>query len=368
VSEISIKGRFCAVCGKKEGPFRDNLCEKCYMKEHPLAFNVIKELEVRICPICGSIKVLGAHVSTLGREEGLEEILRELVRRTILEKINTDLTYDFEFEDDIDDSKILNYGVKMFSITTRIISKPYEEFSFFEQKFKTKIKLIRESCDDCSKYKSGYFEAILQVRGEHRKLTEVELKLIEQLISQTMKKHEDARIAYLLNLDIDEDGVTAKVSTKLLAESLAREIKGQTAGKLFVSYELKTRAKDGTDVYTNTYLVKLPLFAVGDIISYENSFWVVRSVSYQQIKVESLENHEIKKIDRKRIENRGRKKTDEIVYREFMLVSSSNKIAVIMGMDNYENFEDNSERVPPKKMEGEIIKGFTYDGKNYYIE
>jgi len=68
VSEISIKGRFCAVCGKKEGPFRDNLCEKCYMKEHPLAFNVIKELEVRICPICGSIKVLGAHVSTLGRE------------------------------------------------------------------------------------------------------------------------------------------------------------------------------------------------------------------------------------------------------------------------------------------------------------
>ena len=41
---------------------------------------------------------------------------------------------------------------------------------------------------------------------------------------------------------------------------------------------------------------------------------------------------------------------------------------VIMAMDNYENYEDNLERLPPKKEEGENVKGFIYDDKNYYLE
>jgi len=368
VVRISQKGRFCAVCGEEEGPFVDNMCENCYKKEYPLEVNVVPSLDIEICPSCGTIFVSGAHIDTWRREESLEDIVREISQSKILEKINADFTYSSEFEDDIEESKIMNYGVKFFTMNTTIIAKPYKEFGEFRIECKTRLKMVRNSCDDCSKYKSGYFEAILQVRGENRKLTEKEEEEIENLIEKMMKHYEDARLAYILDLEVDNDGITANVSTKFLAETIAREIKNFTAGKLTVAYEHKTTSKDGTEVYTNTYLVRLPEFAVSDIIEYEKQLWQVKSINENQVKMENLENHNIKNIDRKRVENRAKKRNDEIILRDYMLVSRENKIVTIMAMDNYENFDDNLERIPPKKKDGEIIKGFLFEEKNYYVE
>ena len=366
--KISTRGRFCAICGTMNGPFLDNLCEKCYKKENPLEIKKLEILPVEICPKCETLRILGTQVDTWKREESIEEILREVARRTIIEKTEVDTPLQYDFEDDIEDSKIMNYGVKEFAVNTRVYAKPHKDFSEFEEVFTTRLKMRRATCDECSKYKIGYYEAILQVRGENRRLTEKEEEEIENLIERMMKQYEDAKMAYILDLDVDQDGITAKVSTKFLAESLAKEIKGISAGKISVAYEHKTTSRDGTDVYTNTYLVKLPVFAREDVVEYENTLWVVRSVSDQQIKMESLENHEIRQHDRKRVENRGRKKNDEIVKREYMLVSKDMNAVVIMALDNYENFEDNLERIPPKKEEGENINGFIYDDKNYYLE
>ncbi|NPD87986.1 MAG: hypothetical protein HGN29_04640 [Asgard group archaeon] len=350
------------------GPFLDNLCENCYKKENPLEIKKLDSLQVEICPECGTLKILRNRVDTWKREENLEEIIREVARRAIIEKLEVDTPLQYEFEDDIEESKIMNYGVKEFSAKTRIYAKPHKDFSEFEESFTTRLKMKRAICDECSKYKTGYYEAILQVRGEDRKLTQKEEEDIEALIERMMKQYDEARMAYILDLDVDQDGITAKVSTKFLAESLAKEIKGFSAGKISVAYEHKTTSRDGTDVFTNTYLVKLPVFAKGTILEFEKILWVVKSVSEQQIKMESLENHEIRHHDRKRVESRGRKKDDEIVKREYMIVSKEKNAIVIMAMDNYENFEDNVERLPPKKEEGENITGFIYDDKNYYLE
>ena len=350
------------------GPFLDNLCENCYKKEHPLEIKKVDALPVEICPECGSLKILGTRLDTWKREETLEEIIREVSRRTIIEKIEVDTPLQYEFEDDIEESKIMNYGVKEFYVKTNVHAKPHQDFSEFEEILTTKLKMRRATCDVCGKYKTGYYEAILQVRGEDRKLTERETEDIEDLIERMMKQYEDAKMAYILDLDVDQDGITAKVSTKFLAESLAKEIKGLSAGKISVAYEHKTTSKDGTDVYTNTYLVRLPIFAKGDIVEYERILWVVKNVSEQQIKMESLENRETRQHDRKRVESRGRKKNEEVVQREYMIVSKEKNAVVMMALDNYENFDDNLERLPPKKQEGENIVGFILDDKNYYIE
>ncbi|MHA2358127.1 MAG: NMD3-related protein, partial [Candidatus Heimdallarchaeaceae archaeon] len=228
--------------------------------------------------------------------------------------------------------------------------------------------LVRTNCDECTKYKSGYFEAILQVRGDNRKLTEKEVFEIEELIEKIMNQYEDAKMSYIMDLTADQDGITAQISTKYLAESIAKEIKAQTSGKMSVAYEHKTTSRDGTEVYTNTYLVRLPEYAEGDIIEYEKILWVVKGVSDQQIKVESLEDHEIKKFDRKRIEDKGRKRNEEIVEREYMIVSIEKNGVVIMALDNYENYDDILERLPRNKRAGENIKGFIIEDRNYYTE
>ena len=84
--------------------------------------------------------------------------------------------------------------------------------------------------------------------------------------------------------------------------------------------------------------------------------------------MKNLENRLVKNIDRKRVENRAKKRNDEIVSREYMLVSKENEIVTIMAMDNYENFDDNLGRIPLNKQVGENIRGFIYEDKNYYIE
>ena len=366
--KISQKGRFCAVCGTQTGPFLDNLCETCYKKENPLDIDIIEMINVEICPLCGNLKVQGTSVSTWNKEEGLETILREIVKRAIIEKIHTDLFYEFEFEDTIEEDKIMNYGVKEFEIFTKITATPFEEFSDFEKDFRTRIKLHRTSCNECSKYKSGYYEGILQIRADNRKLSDPELDRLEDFIDKIMERYEESKMMYILDFETDQDGITCKTSTKYLAETLAREIKNLTAGKLSIAYELKTQARDGTDVYQNTYLVRLPQYTDGDIIEYQELFWVVRSITEDKIKLESLENREIKNFDRNKVNDKGIKKTDSVVIRDYMYVSADGENATVMGLDNYETFDDLVRRLPLHKEVGENIRGFIYEDKNYYLE
>lgn len=366
--EISRRGRFCAICGTQTGPFLDNLCEKCYKKEHPLDIEITDMINVEICPLCGNLKVQGTTISTWNKDEELETILREVVRRAIIERIQTDLFFEYEFEDDIEEDKIMNYGVKEFEIRTTISATPHEEFSNFVQEYKTRIKLIRASCNECSKYKSGYFEGILQVRADNRKITEQETEMLENYVDKIMERYEESKMMYILDFETDQDGITCKTSTKYLAETLAREIKNLTAGKLSVAYELKTQARDGTDVYQNTYLVRLPQYTDGDVIEYEGIFWVVRNILESKIKLESLENREVKSFDRNKVNDRGIKKSDSIVGRDFMFVSADGENATMMGLDNYETFDDLVSRLPIHKEIGENVKGFIYEDKNYYLE
>lgn len=273
-----------------------------------------------------------------------------------------------EIEDNINEEQLMNRGVKEFQAKTTVTIRPHEEFKAIGKEMETRIKIHRRLCPECSKYKSKYFEAILQVRGTDRNLTEREKEEIEKMIDTILKQHEEARMIYLMDYKTDKKGITTKVSTKYLAETIARAIKSKMAGKMTVAYELKTTAKDGTEVYTNTYLVKLPYYAVDDIVEYEEKIWKVLKVKEKQIIMESLENHERKNIDRVKVEKQGRKRTEEIVKRKYMILAIENDTAIMMELDNYENYEERKEKLPANKKEGDNIEGFLWEEKNYYIE
>ena len=366
---ISERGMFCAICGAMDEVLLDNLCETCYKKEHPLEIELLKSLNITICTDCGELRVLSTRIDPYVRDESLEEVIREVVRSAVLSKFRSEYPYDVEFEDDIKNDKIMNYGVKEFKLRTKITLQPYEEFSPFEKDFITRLKVKRTICNDCSQYKSGYFEAILQVRAaDKRKLTDDELDRFENIINTMMKQYEDAKLSYILDMEVVPDGITAQVSTKLLASNLAREIQAITAGKLSLAYELKTTKRDGTEVYQNTYLVRLPEFGKDDIIEYEKDIWKIRAINIDQMRLESLTDHKERKIVRKRVEKSAKKMNDVLFLREYMLISKEGQTVVIMAMDNYENFDDNLERLPLNKEVGSTIKGFLLDEKNYYTE
>ncbi|MBA7556678.1 hypothetical protein ES705_49394 [subsurface metagenome] len=43
-------------------------------------------------------------------------------------------------------------------------------------------------------------------------------------------------------------------------------------------------------------------------------------------------------------------------------------MVTIMAMDNYENFEEKIEKLPKSVKEGQSIKGFLYEDRNYYLK
>ncbi|UJG40063.1 MAG: hypothetical protein K9W45_09465 [Candidatus Heimdallarchaeum aukensis] len=359
------KGRFCAICGTTEGPFVKNLCEECYFKEYTINIKLPKQLTFNVCPYCGTISIAGMSVNPFSVEQDFDIVLRELARSKITENVKSDIPFRYEFkEDDISLEKI-NQGYKNFKISIIFYFKPEIQFREIEKEFEIEIKIRKATCEQCIRYKTGYHEAVLQVRGTNRKLRESEEKEVEDLLQQELE-NSSSNSNYLTDIQIDKDGITANVSTKLFAEELAKKIKEKMAARYSVAYTLVTQTRDKQDVYRNTYLVKLPEFIKGDIVNFEGKIWLVTNTKAEEVTLLSLEDHRERKINRKKFEKTAKKRNDEVFEREYMYLSDEGDSIRIMTMDTYENFEEPRGKIPKETQVGETLKGFILDEKNYY--
>ncbi len=360
------KGRFCAICGTTKGPFVKNLCEECYFKEYTIDVKLPKQLIFNLCPSCGTISITGMSVNPFLVEQDFDIVLRELARSKITENIKSDIPFRYEFKkDDISLEKI-NQGYKKFKIIIIFYFKPEIQFREIEKEFEVEIKIRKTTCEQCIRYKTGYHEAVLQVRGTNRKLQETEEKEVEDLLQQELE-NSSSNSNYLTDIQINKDGVTANVSTKLFAEELAKKIKEKMAARYSVAYTLVTQTRDKQDVYRNTYLVKLPEFIKGDIVNFAGKTWIVINTKAEEVILLSLEEHKEKKINRKKFEKTAKKRNDEIFEREYMYLSDEGDSIRVMTMDTYENFEEPKDKIPKEMQIGEKLKGFILDEKNYYF-
>ncbi len=362
-----MSSRFCAICGTKQGPFVKNLCEECYKKEYPLKINIPDKVEIEICPSCRAIKHKGVTIPTWDEEE-IGGIIGDLARSIVSEKLRVRFPYTLKFDDNIEERKIMNKGVKFFELKTIIQARPYEEFGEVKEEHITKIYTMKVPCNECTKLKGGYFEAIIQIRAENRKPTDDEINTADQIITQVLNDHANSKLMYILDYKIDKNGITGKVSSKLLAEEMAKKIRDSLAATYSVAYELKTVSSEGQKVYTNTYLVKLSKLTKEDIVEFEGTMWKVLDIHKSLIKSENLENHEIKYLHRRTMEEQSEKRNEQIIEREYMVLAKENDIAMMMTMDNYENYEDKWEKLPQGTEVGKTVKGFLFEEKNYYVE
>jgi len=362
-----MPGEFCIICGTTNGPFINGMCKHCYQREVGLEVTSINEIHIHICPLCHSISLNGVEIESFGDLTVIDS-LRQVIYQTILENLCPALDdYSYSFQDDLSEDRLFNRGIKSFTVSTTINATPIKGFGELSRTLFTSIKTHWSVCHDCSRYKSKYHEAIIQIRAEKRPLTSKEEKRIEHLIRSVLESHSTAKMTYVFDYKVDKNGITAKVSTKYLAETIARTIKHKMSAKMSVAYSLKTTAKDGTEVYTNTYLVKLPILTEEDIIEYNNKIWLVKGVRSKLIILESLEDHIIKKIDRKKVESSSRKRNNEIITRKYMFIAQEGKTAIIMALDNYESYEERIEKLPKNSSVGDNLTGFLLADKNYYI-
>ncbi|HIQ49640.1 MAG TPA: hypothetical protein EYH56_00430 [Nanoarchaeota archaeon] len=191
IPKLIFMKKFCYKCGKITDDLEDGLCKEC--KEI-----ITKTVELTICSKCGKIK------------EG-KVWKNKTIENAIKDKLNA---IDIDFEKNI-------------AKTRR-----------GEIKFEVKIK--KEICIHCSRFASGYYESVLQLRN----FSSQDIQRIFSLIKENFRIEEN------------KHGIDIYLMRKPLAEKIARKIK-----RIFKNVEIKksfelVTVKDGKRVYRNYISVR----------------------------------------------------------------------------------------------------------------
>ncbi len=128
----------------------------------------------------------------------------------------------------------------------------------------TRVRLKTGVCDVCSRQRGNYFEGILQVRAAGRGLRPREVDRIKELVGLRTARG-TTHGEFVAREEHLHGGLDFYLSSNSLARVLARSIQGELGGTVTVSPKLHTR-REGKDLYRVTYLVRLPGYAVGDVV------------------------------------------------------------------------------------------------------
>ncbi len=213
--------KVCPRCGRteREVPFIGFFCRDCYLELHPPVEE--REIKLKVCPTCGRVFV------GYWTEPDLTKIARWIQGHVKVspevEKPVMSITIAGEDEK----------GVDYLGILRGVI-----EGTPFEYRFRGRVRKVYEQCPFCARRAGGYYEAVLQLRGD--RWEELYRKVID-LVS----KERDPK-AFIVKEVPRRKGIDLFVGSKKVAEKVARKLKQMGASVKF-SYQHVTE-KDGKPI------------------------------------------------------------------------------------------------------------------------
>ena len=201
---------FCVECGRDS---KDVLCNKCQRKRELFR---IKDFSLNECNNCGSYQYNGWG-------ENLQKKIEEAIRKN-METNNT-----------IKDIHI--YFRKAGSrISVTVEAGGHIGNARKEEKKVLYVNLKTRKCDDCIKKLGGYYEAVVQIRGDNKE------KIMERILNIT-KDYEIEQI---------KEGYNIKITKKAYAKKIANRLKDLDIKR---SFKLVGR-KEGKDLCRDYYCIR----------------------------------------------------------------------------------------------------------------
>lgn len=258
--------KFCYRCGaleKEKGPLIDGLCRDCFLEENPL-LKVPEELELEICNQCGAYFIdndffdIKANPAREYLEGAKKLVLSEL---EVLQMGPTGVRYvDFEDSENVDVGLRADYTesdniVVEVEVQTKITESQEEPYT---EKAKTIVETAQTRCEVCRKIDTGYYEAVLQVRGQEE-IPEERLSQIYQDIQEEFSKiHDRNREEFVSKIKRKHGGIDLYASSSQLAHELGRFLKNEYGAEIDESAELIGQTSEGEDNYRVTVVARLP--------------------------------------------------------------------------------------------------------------
>lgn len=255
--------KFCYKCGALEedkGPLIDGLCQTCFAEEHPL-IRAPEKVDLEVCGRCGAYLLDGGWREP--KEESTSTTL-QAAREAVLSKITvakrgpTGVKYvgfseaenlEVEFEPELVPPDV----VVEVRVRGKIVEDQLEEQ---EGRAEVVVNVGVTTCDVCSRAMSGYYEAILQIRGENDISEEKLSEVYRDLENYVVEKRGRDRTAFVAKVERKHGGLDLYLGSKDLARNMAKLLKSNYGGEIAESAELVGRTRNGRDKYRITVVVR----------------------------------------------------------------------------------------------------------------
>ena len=236
----------CAICGRTA--VIDGMCIECYMKRNQLSW-VDDIIEVVRCPKCGYFKV-----GNKWKDLDFESVLLELIHSSV--RVHPQFDVEHLEVEPLTTGEVGKYVVRLVGNV--------EGHEVVDERI-VEVRLKNRTCERCTRLSGGYYEAIVQIRADNRKIENDELEVVRNVINRILEREIDNQKAFVSKIVERKEGIDFYFGDKNIGRKVSREIVKALGGKLIESRKLHTRI-DGRNIYRYTFAVRLPCYRVGDIV------------------------------------------------------------------------------------------------------
>jgi 60S ribosomal export protein NMD3 len=308
---------FCLQCGRENEHLFKGLCRSCFIAKSPL-ITLPPELEVEFCAHCTS-----AHIGNKWRELNLSE--EDIIAKTISEKCIPDL----EAEDVNLTLEIINQKDSVQELLVlakgKILDQP------LERKCSLRVNINRTVCPECSKFNSGYYEAVLQLRADGRPLKPEEIQNADNIINRRLEKiFRKNKMAYISQRVEVKEGIDYYIGSYKASRKISSALKDQMGGMIGESPRLMGRDKStGKDLFRIWISLRLPLFEKEDFLAYGDHLRQVVDLKGNKIILRDLNTMEIKSVSWREYPNLERVAKREDIYTTTITSKTPTSIQVL---------------------------------------
>lgn len=344
---------FCVLCNSEEKLY-DGLCKNCYLKEFEL-IKIPEYATFTVCSHCGATLKQNKWIQSGYYDD---EIINDAIQKDI--RINDKLK-NVEIN-----TEIINNRGTVYECILHVSGEVID--TFIEKKYPIEVKVQKGVCPDCSKFYSGYYEAVIQLRADDRKLEDEEIRQADEFISNEIQRIcKTNKLAYVTERIVLKEGIDYQVGSYNAAHKIAVNMQKQFGGVITESRKIvghdKSRSKD---LYRSWLSVRLPSFHRGDFIEYKGNILKIEKIGSHKFVGINLSTGEFESISWKnynKIEKVGTKKD----IQTSTITNITPAEVQILDPDTYMTIDFNKNQHMNNLKIGEEVKVIKIKGKTYII-
>ncbi|MCD7781701.1 MAG: NMD protein affecting ribosome stability and mRNA decay [Methanosphaera sp.] len=312
---------FCLLCNADEELY-DGLCRDCYLKEFTPA-TIDQHATFTVCSHCGASLKHDKWVQSGYYDD-------EIINDAITEKLEvSDKLEDVEVYTEITNNRNTVYDCVL-HINGVLLGESVE------YTYPVEVKVEKSVCPDCSKFYSGYYEAVIQLRADKRKLDEDEINSADEFISNEIQRLcKTNKLAYVTKRVVLKEGIDYQVGSYNVAHKICVNMQKQFGGIITESRKIVGHDKSKSrDLYRSWISLRLPSCKHDDFIEYDNKVLKVTKIGSHKLVGLNLETHKEESIPWKEYESIDKVATQDDV-KSTIITNITPDIIQILDPDTY---------------------------------